>query len=71
MILLLQDFLYKKQSKDREKYQTERQAKYEQWNIDNRKLARGWKNSGAAYSRVNRKRGNSRAQADSRRDDRV
>lgn len=61
---------YKKPSADREKYQTERQAKYEQWNIDNRKLARGWKNSGATYSRVNRKRGNSRAQADSRRDKR-
>ena len=54
----------------RNKYRTERQIKYEQWNIDNRKIAAGWKNSGAVYSRVNRKSGNSRAQADSRKDNR-
>ena len=62
---------YQKRAEGREKYRTEREMKYEQWRIDNRKLARGWKNRGSQYSRINRKRGNSRAQADSRRDDRV
>ena len=55
----------------RNKYRTERQIKYEQWNIDNRKIAAGYRNSGAFTSRVNRKQGNnSRAQADSRKDNR-
>ena len=61
---------YNKPSKDREKYQTERQLKLAATRADIRKFAAGYRNSKAVYSRVNRKRGNS-SRMDKREDNRV
>ena len=60
---------YNKPSKDREKYQTERQLKLAVLRADMRKFAAGWRNSKAVYSRVNRKRGNT-SRYDKRKDNR-
>jgi hypothetical protein len=61
---------YKRYSKDREKYQTERQLKIAATRADIRKFAAGYRNSKAVYSRVNRKRGNT-SRMDKREDNRV
>ena len=61
---------YKKYSKDREKYQTERQLKIAATRADIRKFAAGYRNSKAVYSRVNRKKGNT-SRMDKREDNRV
>ena len=61
---------YNKPSKDREKYQTERQLKLAATRADIRKFAAGYRNSKAVYSRVNRKRGNN-SRMDKREDNRV
>ena len=60
---------YKRFSKDREKYNTKRQQNLAEWKIDNRRIAAGWDNRSTAYSRVNRKRGNS-SRMDKRKDER-
>ena len=61
---------YKKYSKDREKYATERQIKIAATRADIRKFAAGYRNSKAVYSRVNRKKGNT-SRMDKREDNRV
>ena len=61
---------YKKYSKDREKYATERQLKIAATRADIRKFAAGYRNSKAVYSRVNRKKGNT-SRMDKREDNRV
>jgi len=61
---------YKRFSKDREKYNTKRQQNLAEWKIDNRRIAAGWDNRSTAYSRVNRKKGNS-SRMDKREDNRV
>ena len=60
---------YNKPSKDREKYQTERQLGLAAIRVDMRKFAAGWRNSKNVYSRVNRKRGNT-SRYDKRKDNR-
>jgi hypothetical protein len=60
---------YNKPSKNREKYQTERQLKLAAIRADMRKFAAGWRNSKNVYSRVNRKRGNT-SRYDKRKDNR-
>ena len=52
-----------------EKYNTKRQQNLAEWKIDNRRIAAGWDNRSTAYSRVNRKRGNS-SRMDKRKDER-
>tara|TARA_B110000196_G_scaffold250409_1_gene219680 strand:+ start:308 stop:1606 length:1299 start_codon:yes stop_codon:yes gene_type:complete len=61
---------YNKPSKDRKKYQTDRQLKLAALRIDMRKFAAGWRNRSTSYSRVNRKRGNTKKGNTSRYDKR-